>query len=221
MDIELTRLLDRSGAKVRGVLNILLESPCLYLEDDRDLFYFLRRHRREFEEFFEKMYGWQLIMDGKCARVYKSQWYNRAITPAARSVFRFSKRDECLAFMMLLEFFEQQLEENGMTVADRHNLRFHFGDYLRHVHQRFLEIFPDQAEKYGEEYIRAKVVRPIMPELERYRFVRRLRPPEGMRASADKLIYEALPALYHYNAAALGRMLPELNPDEPPAEEGT
>jgi hypothetical protein len=40
-----------------------------------------------------------------------------------------------------------------------------------------------------------------------------------MRASADELIYEALPALYHYNAAALGRMLPELKPDEPPAEE--
>jgi len=214
MNVELTTMLDRSGDKVRAVLNILLESPCFYATDRQDLFYFLRRHRREFSDFFEKMYGWQLLMDAKCARVYKGDWYNTAITPANRAVFNFSRRDECLAFMMLLEFFEQQLEENGMTVEDRYNLRFHFGDLLRHVHRRFQEVFPDDADRYNEEYVRAKAVRTIMPELEKFRFIKRIKPPEDLAASGDEVIYEALPALYHYNTAALSRMLPELQGEE-------
>ncbi|MBU0946105.1 MAG: DUF2398 family protein [Proteobacteria bacterium] len=214
MDIELTKMLDRSGDKVRAVLNILIESPCFYASDRQELFYFLRRHRREFNDFFDKMYGWQLLMDAKCARVYKGEWHNPAITPANRAMFNFSRRDECLAFMMLLEFFEQQLEENGMTVEDQHNLRFHFGDLLHHIHRRFQEIFPGDAERYSEEYVRAKALKPIMPELEKYRFIKRIQPPEDLVALADEVIYEALPALYHYNSAALSRMLPELQREE-------
>jgi hypothetical protein len=214
MKIELTNMLDRSGDKVRAILNILIESPCFYCADRQDLFYFLRRHRREFTEFFDKMYGWRLLMDAKCARVYKPEWYNPAITPANRAMFNFSRRDDCLAFMMLLEFFEQQLEVNGMTVEDRHNLRFHFGDLLRYIHGRFHEVFPEQSERYSEEYVRAKVVRSIMPELEKYRFLKRIKPPEDLAARQEEFIYEALPALYHYNAAALSRILPELQGGE-------
>ncbi len=216
MNIELTKMLDRSGDKVRAVLNILIESPCFYATDRHEIFYFLRRHRREFTDFFEKMYGWQLLMDSKCARVYKGEWHNPAITPANRAMFNFSRRDECLAFMMLLEFFEQQLEENGMTVEDRQNLRFHFGDLLNHTHRRFLELFPAEAERYSEEYVRAKAVKPIMPQLEKYRFLKRIKPPEKLVASAKEVIYEALPALYHYNSTALSRILPELQKDEQP-----
>lgn len=213
MNIELTKMLDRRGDKVRAVLNILIESSCFYITDHQDLFYYLRRYRREFTEFFDKMYGWQLLMDAKCARVYKGEWYNPAITPANRALFNFRKRDECLAFMMLLEFFEQQLEENGMTVADRQNLRFHFGDLLFHVHRRFQELFPNDAGRYTEEYVRAKAVKPIMPELEKYRFIKRIKPPEGVQASPSELIYEALPAIYYYNTTTLSRILPELQGD--------
>jgi hypothetical protein len=130
-------------------------------------------------------------------------------------MFNFSRRDDCLAFMMLLEFFEQQLEENGMTVEDRHNLRFHFGDLLRYMHSRFQEIFPQLSERYSEEYVRAKVLKAIMPDLEKYRFIKRLQPPEDLTALREEVIYEALPALYHYNAAALSRTLPELREEEP------
>lgn len=214
MSLELVKMLERSGDKVRAVLNILLESPFFYHDDRQDLFFFLRRHRGAFAEFFEKMYGWQLLMDSKCARVYKGEWHNPAITPANRAVFNFSRRDECLAFMMLLEFFEQQLESNGMTVEERHNLRFHLGDLLQHIQRRFHELFPQEASRYSEDYIRAKVVKPIMPELERYRFLKRLKPPEGVNAAADEVIYEALPALYHYNTAALSKTLPELQKEE-------
>jgi len=207
--IELERLLDRNGDRVRAVLNILLESPYFYSSDDQELFFFLKRHRREFTDFFSTFYGWTLLMDAKCARVYKEHWHNTEIGVAARTMFNFTRRDDCLAFMMLLEFFELQLEENGMTVEDK-NLRFRFGDLLGHVQRRFVECFPDKSDSYPEDAVRAKILKPIMPELERYRFVKRIKPPDDLTAADDDLIYEALPALYHYNGTALGRHLPEL-----------
>ncbi len=46
-----------------------------------------------------------------------------------------------------------------------------------------------------------------MPELERYRFIKRIKPPEDLAAKDDDLIYEALPAIYHYNGAALSKTI--------------
>ena len=209
---ELARLLDRSGDRVRAVLNILVESPYFYASDDQDLFFFLRRHRREFTDFFTTYYGWTLLMDAKCARVYKQEWYNKAVNPASRTMFNFTRRDECLAFMMLLEFYEHQLEENGMTADDKENLRFRFGDLLTHVCRRFSECYPEKVEMYTEDAVRARILKPIMPELEKYRFVKKIKPPEDLDAREDDLIYEALPALYHYNGSALGRVVSELEP---------
>ncbi|HEB68251.1 MAG TPA: DUF2398 family protein [Desulfobulbus sp.] len=210
MEIELAKLLKRNSDRVQAVLNILLESPYFYAADNLNLFLFLRRYRREFTEFFKQFYSWTLLIDSKCARVYKADWYNRAITPKNRSLFQFTKRDECLAFMMLLEFFEQQLEENGMTVEDKHNLRFHFGDLLDYSYKRFQELFHEKQQQYTQEYVRAKIWKSVMPELEKYRFLTKIKPPEDLQASEQELIYEAMPALYHYNGAALSRLIPEL-----------
>lgn len=149
-------------------------------------------------------------MDTKCARVYKAEWYNREIRQRHRSLFQFTKRDDCLAFMVLLEFFEQQLEENGITVEDKENLRFHFGDLLEYSHKRFQDIFPEKEQQYSQENLRAKVWKAVMPELEKHRFLRKINPPEDVHASEQELIYEAMPALYHYNGAALSRIIPEL-----------
>ncbi len=210
MEIALTSLLKRYGDRVQKVLNIMIESPYFYAQDDHDAFLFLRRHRADFVEFFKQFYGWSLLIDSKCARVYKGEWHNTAITPANRSLFNFSKRDECLAFMMLLEFFEQQLEENGMTVADKQNLRFHFGDLLEYSHKRFIEIFPDKHEAYSQDKVRDKIWKTVMPELEKHRFITKIRPPEDLQTVSTDLIYEAMPALYHYNSTALSRTIPEL-----------
>ncbi|MEA2083198.1 MAG: DUF2398 family protein [Thermodesulfobacteriota bacterium] len=218
MESELAKLLGRSGNRVRAVLNILIEAPYFYSSDNQDLYFFLKRHRREFSEFFKQFYGWTLLMDNKCARVYKSEWYNQAIQPATRTMFNFTRRDECLAFMMLLEFYEHQLEENGMTVEDRDNLRFRFGDLLGHVYRRFQESFPEKKESYSEDFVRARILKPIMPQLERYRFLVRIKPPVDLSADEDEIIYEALPAMYHYNGSALSRIIPELENKEQPGK---
>ncbi len=58
-----------------------------------------------------------------------------------------------------------------------------------------------------------------MPELEKHRFLTKIKPPEDLLTSEQNLIYEAMPALYHYNSAALARMVPELMSAEAKEEE--
>jgi hypothetical protein len=222
MTNPLDSLTQQYADRVQAILNILMESPYFYRSDHEDLFLFLRRYQEEFRQFYERYYGWNLIMDMKCARVFKDRWYNQAITPANRMQFNLTRRDECLAFMLLLRFFEHLLDEQSLTVESAIAPRFHFGDLLEYCRQGFLELGYD-AEKYTLEFVRADILRQMMPTLERFRFLRKL-DPEGLKIKADDVIYETLPALYHYNAGILSRPLEDQSaesaaPEEPDAAE--
>ena len=204
MELRLLEIMKKNSDKVKVILNILLESPYFYYEDLEDYFRFLNRYKSEFSEFLKYFYGWELIMDSKCARLYKDKWYNEKIKIGTRQQFGFRKRDECIAFMCLLKFYEEQLVENSMTAEDKTNLRFRFGDFLQYCHKKFNELFPNNEEVYSEEYIRGKVLRPIMPELIKFRFIELCKPDGGVsNLKYDEYIYEALPALNHYNASRL------------------
>jgi hypothetical protein len=48
-----------------------------------------------------------------------------------------------------------------------------------------------------------KILREVVPELEQYRLLARLKPEGAERMSEDQAIYEALPGLYHYSATRL------------------
>jgi hypothetical protein len=202
----LQTLQERHPDRVRAVLNILVETPYFYRDDHAEAFFFLRRHRAEFAAFYQEYYGWKLVMDEKCARVFKSQWYNEKVTEPYRDAFGFRHRDDCLAFMVLLEFFESQLDENALTVEDPENLRFRFGDLLVYTHRRLRELFAGQtAGRYTEEFVRSTVLRRLLPILERYRLLARVPPPADLAVMETDTIYEALPALYHYNTARLSQ----------------
>jgi hypothetical protein len=202
-------LLQNQPARVQAVLNILIESPYFYKSDHEEHFFFLRRHQKEFAAFFKAHFNWELVLDAKCARLYKPDWFNPRVTPAKRDMFNFTRRDECIGFMLLLEFFEHRLEEESASVEDAENLRFRFGDLLQYAAGRFREVYPEQADAYSEEAVRAKVLRPIMPQLEKYRFLERIDPPADEPVSDDDTIFEALPALWHYNVHRLSRPIAE------------
>jgi hypothetical protein len=204
---SLPDLLERYRDRVQAVLNILLESPYFYPQDNDDAFRFLARHRHEFARFFADHFDWELIIDSKCARVYKPNWYNKEITEKNRELFNFTRRDECIAFMLLLEFFEHQLEAESITVDDHENLRFKFGALLLYTVQSFHELYPHNIPDYKEETVRAGILRPIMPQLEKHRFLKKIPPPKDELIGDDDTIYEALPALYHYNITRLSRPL--------------
>jgi hypothetical protein len=205
-------LLNRSQPRVREICNILCESPYFYREDNESAFNYLRRHRTEFSALFDTFFGWTLVIDGKCARLYKEKWYNAAVTESMRDCFNFTRRDECIAFMMLLEFFEHQLDENDLSVDDQENLRFRFGDFLEFSVRRFRELGGEEkSDRYTPEYVRSRILRVIFPVLERYRFIAKVPAPTDERITEEQTIFEALPALYHYNASYLRRNFDELS----------
>ena len=145
---------DATSQLVRAALNILLESPYFYKTDDERAFLTVMRYRQAFAAFFEKMFGWTLVMDAKCIRLYKPKWYNEAITQANRDLFGFTRRDACIGFLLLLEFFEREAREQGVTTEDRENLKFLFGDWLEYSALRFRQLFPDKTDAYTDEKVR-------------------------------------------------------------------
>lgn len=207
--MKIEELIDKNDATaqlVKAALNILMESPYFYKTDDERAFLAVLHYRQAFAAFFEKFFGWTLVVDAKCARLYKPKWYNEEITESNRDMFGFTKRDECIAFLLLLEFFERESREQGVAVDDRENLRFRFGDWLEMSARRFRELLPNKREAYADERVR-QILRSIMPQLERYRFLRKVRPTGEEDVGETETIYEALPALWHYQAAQLAEPL--------------
>lgn len=176
-----------TAARVQAALNVLLESPYFYKTDDEDLFIFIGRYKKEFDAFFDSHFGWQLVIDAKCARVYKPLWYNERITPSKRDMFNFTTRNDCISFMLLLEFFETKIEEEAIGIDDPENLRFRFGELLEFEHRRFQAIFPEAAADYDDEDVR-RILRNIMPELERFRFILKIDPPADEKINPDEVI---------------------------------
>ena len=197
---------EQTAQSVRSVLNILLESPYFYKTDDERLFLVLMRYKRAFEAFFDKFFGWSLVMDAKCARLYKPKWFNEKITLPNRDMFTFMKRDDCIAFLLVLEFFERECREQGVTADDRENLRFRFGDLLEYAAVRFRALMSGKEENYTDERVR-QILKGIMPQLEKYRFLRKIKPSADDSVSETETIFECLPAMWHYQAAQLAQSI--------------
>ena len=197
---------DHSAQDVRAVLNILLEAPYFYKTDDERLFLVLMRYKKSFAAFFVKFYGWELVMDDKCARLYKPKWFNEKITLPNRDMFTFTKRDDCMSFLLVLEFFERECREQGVTADDRDNLRFRFGDLLEYTAARFRKLMEGRDENYTDERVR-QILKGIMPQLEKYRFLRKIKPSADDSVSESETIFECLPAMWHYQAAQLAQAI--------------
>lgn len=192
-----------NGSRVSAVLNVLVEAPYFYREDDPDLFAFLRRHRGEFERFYRELYEWELVVDARTARLYKARWYNRALKPSQHDVFDLTRRNDCIGFLLVLEFYEQLLEQANLASDDAVSPRFTFGELFEFARARFAE---ELSTPPVEDDVR-KILRSLMPTLVRYRFLRELprddmTPDESLEG--DQVLYEALPGLHHYDVRKLG-----------------
>ncbi len=199
-----------NGPRVTAVLNVLGEAPFFYREDDVELFQFLRRNRAEFARFFDELYGWELVVDGRTARVYKEVWHNRALRRSQHDVFDLTRRDECLAFLLLLEFHGRLLEQHNLAGDDPESPRFLFGELFAFARTRLMEELGAVAPV--EDEVR-RLLRALWPTLERYRFVRAVTRDDGDGDGSgagrhddgdDHVLYEALPALHHYDIRRLG-----------------
>lgn len=206
-----TRPFDKlSGRRVRAVLGCLTESTFFYREDDRDLFDYLRKNRAEFERFLHQYLDWDLHVDRKCARLFKRSTCNPALTPKQRGLFDLTRREECIVFMLLLEFHEQQLAAQNIHYEHDEDLRFLLSDFVRHTIARFGaelgERCPSDREILGH-------VRSVFRTLEVHRFLRLVE--RGSTGDEEPLppgqteqeLWDVLPGLHCYDPSALTRSI--------------
>jgi len=194
--------------RVRAILNALTESTFFYREDNPDLFFFLRKNRAAFEELIERYFGWRIYVDRHCARLLKERQYNEVLRPTQRALFDLRRRDACLLFALLLEFYEEEGQRQGLTPDDDRNLRFLLADFMTVAMRRFREELGDATPPEGKIF---EAARPLFEQLERHRFVRLVdrkqaeagdELPAGME---EHLLYEFLPGIRCYDPSQAAR----------------
>jgi hypothetical protein len=189
--------------RARRIVNVLTEAPYFYRDDDPDLFQYLRRYKAAFDQFFEKFFGWALIADGRCARLFKRKRENRALLDSQSDAFGLTRRNQCLAFALLLEYFEVEARRTNWDADRDENLRFFYYEFLEHCKRRFAELLGERAP---DDAALQREIGSTWDVLLRYRFVRFVEPTaaERMEGSAKgALLYEFLPAVYLYDTRVL------------------
>ena len=197
-----------SRRRVRGVLNCLTESAFFYRDDDPDLFDYLRRHRAEFERFLGDHFDWDLHVDRKVARLYKREQFNKALTPKQRNIFDLTRRDECIHFMLLLEFYEMQLAAQNVHFEHDEDLNFVLADFVDHAVARYRKELGDGAPTDREILVH---IQSLFRELEKHRFIRLLERADVDAAESviagqtEHLLYAFLPGIRCYDPSRLSR----------------
>lgn len=189
--------LDKISQSTRqAILNILTESPFFYAGDDPMRFTSLRRNETAFRKFFEKYFGWRLYVDAKMARLIKDQNFNPALKPLHRVSFRLTTRNECLLFLMLLEFYEHECNEQGYSYDDLEPLRFTYADFLSFARRSCNEHLADKSPSDREL---DAIARQLLRKLQQYRLLR-VTEVEEKAADGDNqnMLIEALPGLNCY-----------------------
>ncbi|MDA7978975.1 MAG: TIGR02678 family protein [Pirellulales bacterium] len=201
-------------ARAREILNVLMESPFFYRDDDLDLFETLRRRRSVFADFFQSFYGWELYVDTQVARLIKPKVYNSELNPTQRHIFRLSGRNEFVLFVLLLEFHQRQADEQNLDLETCDEVRFVLGDFIEFAFRRYRDELSDDDSVPEDKLF--DHCRALFTKLELYRFIA-VRQREGevkekglrygfTRTGKDDVLYALLPGLRCYRAEALNQL---------------
>jgi len=191
---------------VRALLNILTESPFFYRADDVDLFEYLRSHQDDFQQYFGHYFGWELYTDRRVARVVKPREHNAALRPSQRDLFDLTRRDECTAFLLLVEYYEKLLRDLNVSYDDEGSLRFLLADFVQYSLDRFKEELGDKAPS---DRVVLDACRALFPKLIRYRFIEQVEKEDAARdeqlpgGMKEHVMYEFLPGIHCYRPDVL------------------
>lgn len=209
---------------VRRALNVLTESPYFYLEDDRALFQYVRRNRVVFGEFVKYYFGWDLVVDARCARLIKrGERENPELKGTHVDSFHLPRRNLALIFLLLLELFEIEYRRVNWQYERDPYLRFFHNDYFEYAKTRLRVLLGDRAPDDGAL---RRDIQETWEILKKYRFIRPIPPTAAELLVMDRKqgeLYEFLPAVLCYDSNVLRdqNWLDRLKsqPDEEPPSE--
>jgi len=208
----------------RRLLNVLTEAPFFYVDDDPDLFQSLRRRKAAFADFFKRYFGWELLVDEQCARLLKrGRPENKALLSSQLEAFSLTRRNHCIAFALLLEYFEVEARRTNWDRERDGHLKFFFHEFIDYARSRFAELLGERAP---EDSALQKDIRDTWDILKRYRFIRFIEPTpaEKLAGVSGRELYEFLPAVYLYDSHVLSdaswieNLKAASDAGEPPAE---
>jgi hypothetical protein len=189
---------------VQRAMNVLTEAPYFYLEDDRALFQYLRRNRNAFRDFVKYYFGWDLIVDARCARLIKrGDRENPELKGAHVDTFHLPRRNLALVFLILLEFFEIECRRVNWQYERDAYLRFFHNDYFEHAKARFRALLGERAPEDG---VLRRDIQETWTVLIKYRFIRPIPPTPAELLVMDRKqgeLYEFLPAVLCYDSNVL------------------
>ncbi|HAE37128.1 MAG TPA: hypothetical protein DCG57_00640 [Candidatus Riflebacteria bacterium] len=189
----------------QSILNILTESPFFYVDDDPVRFTSLRRHKSAFEKFFSKFFGWRLYVDAKMARLIRDKSYNDAVKPSQQRYFNLTSRIECILFLVLLEFYEHECDEQSFSYEESQNLRFNYGSYYDFC-RKTLET--QLGERAPSEKALDQDSRALLRKLEHYRLLRVVETAQNAESDrGPELLIEILPGLNCYEGAKMAESI--------------
>lgn len=187
----------------RRLLNVLTEAPFFYVDDDPDLFQTLRRRKAAFAEFFKKYFGWELLVDEQCARLLKrGNPENKALLSSQVDAFTLTRRNQCIVFALLLEYFEVEARRTNWDRERDGHLKFFHHEFVGYARNRFSELLGERAP---EDAGLQRDIRDTWDILKRYRFIRYIEPTpaEILAGVKGSELYEFLPAVYLYDSHVL------------------
>lgn len=210
--------IDKIGRdKFQAVLNILTESPFFYADDDPVRFNILRRNEAAFKKFFEKYFDWRLYVDSKMARLIKDRNYNPALRSVHRDTFRLTGRNECLLFLILLEFYEHECNDQNYSSEDDEPLRFTYADFFAFTRRILTEQVPDKVPADREIDAAA---RQLLKKLQHFRLLTVIAVSETANEQSDKnMLIEVLPGLNCYEGRKMSEALGKEEPEDPAFED--
>ncbi|NLI79227.1 MAG: DUF2398 family protein, partial [Candidatus Riflebacteria bacterium] len=192
--------------RVQTVLNLLLESPFFYREDDPEHFQYLRANRAAFTDFLQRYFGWRLFIDRNLARILKDRLVNPALKPGQRLQFQVSTRNESIVFLLLLQYYEHELVAQNLCAGDGdQNLRFRLGAFLEWSRHHLGEILGGQAP---DDRALLDWSRPLLTKLVKFRFLKEVERAETPAAGGlTEILYEVLPGLHCYEPTQLASQI--------------
>ncbi|NCB39245.1 MAG: DUF2398 family protein [Erysipelotrichia bacterium] len=198
--------IDKIGReKFQAVLNILTESSFFYAGDDPVRFNVLRRNEASFKKFFEKYFGWRLYVDSKMARLIKDRNYNPALRSAHRDTFRLTGRNECLLFLILLEYYEHECGEQRYSNDEDETLKFHYDEYLKFTRRILADQNVDQLPSDRDIDM---AVRQLLKKLQHFRLLTVVEVSENAGNESDRdMLIEVLPGLNCYEGRKMAEAI--------------
>jgi hypothetical protein len=186
------------------------------------------------------------VIETRFARLYKPRWHNTSLKRSQHGLFSLTRKDDCVAFILVLDFYERLLEERGASVDDVAPIRFEMSELFAHAKERLARTAraaaadgDDAASARGasapspgaqpdtmdDDGIR-RLFRDLVPQLLRCRFLREV-PREREDASdgdalgSERMLYECLPGLHAYDVRALDEAVLQSVLLGKPSSEGT